>query len=92
MIVMAIQHQVRDYDRWKKAFDQFPPEVGGALFHRVNRGLEDPNQIIVVAGFPSGEAARAFASNPDLPEKMKEGGVVGTPRIEMYEEVEVVQA
>ena len=91
MIVMAIQHQVRDYDAWKTVFDQFPPKVGGALFHRVNRGVEDPNKVIVVAGFPSGDAAQAFATNPDLPGKMKDAGVVGPPRIEMYEEVEAVQ-
>jgi hypothetical protein len=50
-----------------------------------------PEPVIVVAGFPSGDAAQAFASNPELPEKMKDAGVVGMPRIEMYEEVEAVQ-
>lgn len=91
MIIMAIQHQVRDYDTWKKVFDQFPPTADGALFHRVNRGLDDPNNVVVVAGFSSADAAQGFASNPELADKMKEGGVVGAPRIETYEEVEVVQ-
>jgi len=87
----ASRKRTISHDTWKAVFDRFPPKVGGALLHRVNRGIEDPNRIIVVAGFPTDEAAQAFASDPDLPEKMKEGGVVGAPRIETYEEVEAVE-
>ena len=91
MQMVAINHNVEDYDRWKAVFDEFPPAKGGALFHRINRNVDDPNNITVVAGFETTEAARAFANNPDLKEAMQRAGVKGQPRIETFEEVESVQ-
>ena len=91
MNVLAINHDVEDYDSWKVVFDEFPPSTGGALFHRINRGVDNPNNITVVAGFESADAASAFASNPDLKDAMQRAGVTGAPRIEIYEEVESVQ-
>ena len=87
MIVAAIRHPVRDFDEWKAVFDTFPPTTNGALFARVNRSIDDPNMVAVVAGFPTVEAALAFLDNPELKEKMGEAGVAGEPRIEIYEEV-----
>jgi len=92
MIVMAMQHRVNDYETWKKVFDQFPPTEGGAVFHRVNRRVDDPNNVTIVCGWKSVEAAKAFSGNPDLATKMGEAGVIGAPRIEIYEEVEAVEA
>lgn len=92
MIVTAIRHPVQDYDAWKAVYDTFPPTDGGALFARVNRSVDDSSVIVVVAGFPTLEAAQAFLGNPDLKEKMMEAGVIGEPRIEVYEEVEAREA
>ena len=87
MIVVAIHHAVEDYDRWKAGFDAFPPTDGEALFARVNRAVDDPNTVAVVAGYETLEAAKAFLDSPELMQKMQEAGVVGEPRIEFYEEV-----
>lgn len=92
MIVMAINHDVEDYDRWKAVFDQYPPAKGGALFHRVNRGVDDPNNITVVAGFTTRGAAEAFRDDPNLKSAMGQAGVAGPPRVELYTEVESVQS
>jgi hypothetical protein len=92
MVLMAIQHRVRDYDDWKAVFDSFPPTEAGALFHRVNRAADDENTVLVVAGFESPEDARAFQNHPDLKTKMESAGVLGAPRFEIYREVEVVEA
>ncbi len=91
MYVLAINHGVEDYDRFKAVFDEFPPSSGGAVFHRVNRGVDDPNNITVVSGFSSVDTATAFRDNPALKDAMGRAGVVGHPRIELYEEVESVQ-
>lgn len=90
MHVLAINHDVADYDQWKSVFDRFPPKVGGARFHRVNRNIDDPDNVTVVAGFDSADAARAFRDDPDLKEAMGEAGVASAPRFEIYEEVESV--
>jgi len=90
MIVAAIRHAVNDYDHWKAGFDAFPPTANGALFARVNQAVDDPNTIAVVAGFETLEAANAFLGNPELKDRMEAAGVMGEPRIELYEEVAVL--
>jgi hypothetical protein len=56
----------------------------------VNRSVEDPNMVTVVAGFDTLELAKAFINNPTLKTKMTEAGIVGSPRIELNEEVESI--
>ncbi len=90
MYVLAINHPVADYDKWKSGYDAMPPTTRGAAFARVNRSVDDPNLITVVAGFASLETLRAFIDDPELKVKMQEAGVAGEPRIEIYEEVEVI--
>ncbi len=91
MIVVALQHPVADYDTWKAVYDEAHPGTFGALFARVNRSVDDPNLVTVVAGFESVEAAKRMIDNPDLKASMDRAGVTAAPRIEMYEEAESVQ-
>jgi heme-degrading monooxygenase HmoA len=91
MYVMAVNHDVQDYETWKTVFDTFPPARGGAKFHRLNRNIENPNNVTVVAGFDTAEAAEQFRDDPELKDAMGEAGVVGAPRFEIFEEVESVQ-
>ena len=90
MINTAIRHSVTDYATWKSVYDTFLPTTAGAKYARVNRSVEDPNMVTVVAGFDTLELAKSFLDNPNLKAKMTEAGVVGSPRIEIYEEVESI--
>ena len=90
MFVMAIKHKVKDFGRWKSAYDTFPPTAAGALFARVNRSTDDANDVLVVTGWNSETDAKAFKANPQLGAKMAEAGVVGAPRFEIFEQVEVI--
>jgi len=91
MFVLAVNHDVEDYDRWKLVFDEHQPARGGAAFHRVNRNVDSANNVTVVAGFPTEDSARDFVDDPALREAMQRAGVIGAPRIELYEEVEAVE-
>jgi hypothetical protein len=88
MIVMAIKHQVADYSAWKAVFDTYTPVSRGALFNRVNRGVDDPNTVLVVCGFGSADEARSFQGDAALKEKMQSAGVTSAPRFEIYEQVD----
>ena len=90
MINTAIRHSVTDYAKWKRVYDTFLPTTAGAKYARVNRSVEDPNLVTVVAGFDTLELAKTFLNNPNLKAKMTEAGVVGSPRIEINEEVESI--
>lgn len=90
MINTAIRHSVTDYGKWKSVYDTFLPTTAGAKYARVNRSVEDPNTVTIVAGFDTLELAKTFLNNPTLKAKMTEAGVVGSPRIEINEEVESI--
>jgi hypothetical protein len=90
MFIAAFRHPVTDYDKWKSVYDTYPPTSAGAKFARVNRSVDDPNILTVVSGFETLEGAKAFINDPTLKAKMGEAGVVGAPRIEIYEEVEAI--
>lgn len=91
MIVVAIRHPVADYDAWKAVYDSRHPGTFGAKFARINRAVDDPNIVTVVAGFDSVEAAKGMVESPDLKAAMDQAGVTAAPRIEIHEEVESVQ-
>jgi hypothetical protein len=74
MIVMAIEHKVRDFGSWKSVYDSFPPTAAGALVARVNRATDDTNDVLVVTGWNAVKDAQAFKSNPELGAKMAAAG------------------
>jgi hypothetical protein len=90
MITTAIRHPVTDYGKWKAVYDTFTPTSAGAKFARVNRSVDDPNMVTVVAGFDTLDLAKEFVNDPNLKAKMTEAGVLGSPRIEINEEMESI--
>jgi hypothetical protein len=90
MYLLAFNHSVKDYDTWKAGYDAMPPTVAGAKFARVNRSVDDPNVITVVSGFESLVTLNAFVADTRLQDAMVEAGVIGSPRIEIVEEVEAI--
>lgn len=85
--VLAVNHNIADYDTWKAVFDEFNQTDRGVLGSRINRNVEDPNNITVVHVFENEATARAFVDNPELAAAMGRAGVTSAPRIELYEEV-----
>jgi len=67
-----------------------PPTSRGAEFARVNRGVDDPRLVTVVAGFESLDALNGFVADPELKAAMNRAGVIASPRFETYEEVESI--
>ena len=90
MIVLIVQHTVRDFDAWKPVFDEHEPtrRKHGSTGHMVYRGVDNPNEIAVLSLWPTRQQAEAFAGDPTLGEAMARGGVVGEPRVTMTEDVE----
>ena len=65
MINTAIRHSVTDYGKWKSVYDTFLPTTAGAKYARVNRSVEDPNTVTVVAGFDTLEFGEVIREQPD---------------------------
>jgi len=90
MVTLVVFHHVRDYDAWKRVFDEHEAvrRSHGAFEHRVYRGVDDPNRVIVHNDFPSEDAARAFMADPSLPAVMERAGVTDEPWLGLVEQLE----
>jgi heme-degrading monooxygenase HmoA len=88
MYIMVVNHDVEDYERWKAGFDQYPPSRGGARFWHVNRRVDDPDNVTIICGWDTLDAAVAFRDKPELRDAMGSAGVIGEPRFEISEEVD----
>jgi hypothetical protein len=60
--ILQIEHKVRDFDRWKEAFDNDPVgrEQGGVRRYRIARLAEDPNHVLIELEFGSQGEAETF--------------------------------
>lgn len=62
MTILQIEHGVRDFDAWKKAFDGDPVgrKRGGVRRYRISRPKDDPNRAIIDLEFDTSDEAEAF--------------------------------
>lgn len=83
MVQMFVRGSVEDYGNFRKAFDGKEPmrQSAGATGHAVYQSVDDPNEVTIQVGFPTTEAAKAFASSAPLREAMKQAGVAAPPVI-----------
>ncbi len=91
MTTVIVHHTVADFDTWLPFFQEHGAtrQRHGCTSEQVLRAAGDPNAITAVLGFPSLEAAQAFASDPSLKETMGKAGVVGAPDIRFLEDAPV---
>jgi hypothetical protein len=87
---VVLKHKVKDFDVWKKAFDEGAQDRkdAGALAYAVGRGAEDPNEVIVYVALSDIEKAKAMLGSEDMKKKMAEAGVEGEPTVYMFNQVE----
>ena len=83
MVRMFVRHEVADYDKWRKVYDDFGGERSGfgVVGDAVGRSFENGNEVTVTHDFGSLEEAKAFIESPRLKEAMAAAGVTGQPTI-----------
>ena len=88
MALIAITHEVEDYDNWRKVYDDNDDirDKHGVHSGRVFQDSDNSNMITVLAEGDL-EALKSFASSTDLYEAMKASGVVGLPKTTYLQEV-----
>jgi quinol monooxygenase YgiN len=87
-VTAVIQHRVKDYDAWRKAYDGFADvqKAGGVTHESVHRAKDDPNDLLVIHGFANVADAEEFLAGAELRDAMQKAGVEGQPQIEIYED------
>ena len=91
MTKVIVQHHVADYDTWLAVFLEHGDvrRSHGATGHTVTRAIDDPNSIVIVNEFASADGAKAFATDPSLPDVMHRAGVDSAPQVWIAEEANV---
>ncbi len=87
-ITAVIQHQVSDYDAWRKVYDEFgvTQRQLGVTGESVHRATDDPNNLLVIHHFATAADADAFFASSELRDAMHNAGVQGQPRVAIYED------
>jgi len=86
---LVVRHTVNDFTEWHAVYEELEPlrVEHGCTGKRVFQAPEDSNDVLVTHDFPSIEQADAFAHDPALRAGMGRAGVVGPPKIEIFEVV-----
>jgi hypothetical protein len=82
-------HQVKDYQNWKQAFDDFIDvrRKGGEKTFQIFCPEGKPNDIFLLFTWDSFENAKKFMNSQELKETMMNAGVIGAPYIHFLNEV-----
>ncbi len=83
---LGITHKVKDYDAWKKVFDDDKKARmdAGLIDRSLGRSFDDPNMVTIVCAVTDEKKARDFAQSKELKDKMAAAGVTGAPTIHFY--------
>ena len=93
MFTVRIEHEIRDFDTWKAAFDRDPVgrERSGVRRHRIYRPLDEPNYVMIELDFDSAGEAEALlaALRRDVWQSATAApALIGSPRARIVEMVE----
>lgn len=90
---VMIKHKVKDWDAWKKVFDEDKQaRMDAGLSDRmVGYAVDDTHLVTIVLVANDVAKAKAFVNDKRLADKMKAGGVEGPPSIFFYHVVEKKQ-
>ena len=90
MYILKIEHEVPDFNGWKKAFDSDPVgrEKSGVRRYRVLRPLDEPNYAMIDLEFDTLHQAEALLAAMRVVWGRVEGKVMTNPRARIVEMVE----
>ena len=89
MSMLIIRHKVRDYGKWRPAFDSHTAmqKAAGLSNPRVLRSADDKNEIVIIFDTTDTKKAKEFATSSDLKDVMIKAGVVDVPTMYFLESI-----
>ncbi len=83
MGTLIVLHRVRDYRKWRRAYDAHAParRKAGLRSAEVYRGADNQHKVAIVFKVENVDKAKAFAGSDDLRNAMKAAGVIGKPTL-----------
>ena len=83
---LIMMHKVKDWDTWKKEFDNHKQvRLDAGLIDRlIGHDINDNHQAVIVFAVTDMAKAKAFLQSADLKDKMEKAGVEGKPTSFFY--------
>lgn len=90
MTTTFIRHRVKDYDAWRRVYDDFAgvQAKAGVTAKAVYRSAADPNDVLVMHRFGNIDQAQDFMALAELKEAMMNAGVEGAPQIDIFDDAD----
>lgn len=81
--LMAVTHIVKDFDAWKKSFDEHESmrTANGITLRAIGRDMKNPNKVLVFLKIDDLQKAKDFSMSTDLNEAMQKSGIISKPEI-----------
>jgi len=91
MIKLIFLFKVKDFINWKNNFDKDMTTILKAVEAKsihIDRGLLDPNLVIIIVEFENLENVKNFSESEILKDRMQLTGFIDKPNILYAEEIE----
>ena len=90
MIILQIEHEVLDFNGWKRAFDSDPinRKQSGVRHHTISRLVNSPNHVIIELAFDNTKDAELMLEALKKLWNKVEGKVMVSPQARIIETVE----
>jgi hypothetical protein len=84
--VVEISHVVKDFAKWKPAFDadSTSRNASGLGFMVIGKSQKNPNNLFIVLSVADLQKAKDFAASPKLKDVMKKNGVISKPEVNYF--------
>ncbi len=88
MVTITVQHKVQSFEKWFEVYNRYHDERkrNGNLGDMVYPPQGDEGDVLIVGKWESTEAFDRFKQEVNLPEVMKNAGVVSPPNIQVFED------
>jgi hypothetical protein len=81
MAYLLVRHKVTDFAKWKPIFDAHESArvAAGLNARQILRGIDNPNEVVILFEASDVAKARTFVSSPGLKTVMQAAGVIDKP-------------
>lgn len=89
MVTVIMQHEVKDFVKWKVGFDadEHNHAKAGVKQLGLYTLVKNPNDVMMIFEAAGAEVLDAFMSDPHLQEAMKNAGVISIPNVSVLNKV-----
>ena len=91
MYILRIEHEIYDFDSWKKAFDSDPlrRQKVGVRRYRIFRPIDNPNHVMIDLEFDNVNQAEALSTALRSLWGQLEGKIMASAQTQIIEMIEV---